>query len=85
MRSMARPKSNGTKDSSAHLGFEAKLWRAADKLRNNMDAATFANLRLYDSDTAPRASAFLLAGGKLQVMTERQDNFRKDDDLRWQF
>jgi hypothetical protein len=28
-----------TKDSSANLGFEAKLWLAADKLRNNMDAA----------------------------------------------
>ena len=28
-----------TKDSTANLGFEAKLWLAADKLRNNMDAA----------------------------------------------
>ena len=27
------------KDSTANLGFEAKLWLAADKLRNNMDAA----------------------------------------------
>jgi hypothetical protein len=27
------------KDSSANLGFEAKLWLAADKLRNNMDTA----------------------------------------------
>ena len=26
------------KDSTANLGFEAKLWLAADKLRNNMDA-----------------------------------------------
>ncbi|MBX7211878.1 MAG: type I restriction-modification system subunit M N-terminal domain-containing protein [Verrucomicrobiaceae bacterium] len=26
-------------DSTANLGFEAKLWLAADKLRNNMDAA----------------------------------------------
>ena len=25
--------------STANLGFEAKLWLAADKLRNNMDAA----------------------------------------------
>ena len=25
--------------SSATIGFEAKLWLAADKLRNNMDAA----------------------------------------------
>jgi hypothetical protein len=28
-----------TADSTANLGFEAKLWLAADKLRNNMDAA----------------------------------------------
>jgi type I restriction enzyme M protein len=25
--------------SGANLGFEDKLWKAADKLRNNMDAA----------------------------------------------
>ncbi len=25
------------KDSSANLGFEAKLWTTADKLRNNME------------------------------------------------
>ena len=31
--------SNTAKNSSANLGFEAKLWLAADKLRNNMDAA----------------------------------------------
>ena len=41
---MARPKkssSSSSKDSSANLGFEAKLWLAADKLRNNMDAAEY--------------------------------------------
>ena len=38
-----------------------------------------------DSDTALRGSAFLQTGGKLQVMAERHDNFRKDDDVRWQF
>ena len=31
--------SKSAKNSSANLGFEAKLWLAADKLRNNMDAA----------------------------------------------
>jgi type I restriction enzyme M protein len=46
---MARPKSNGTKDSTATIGFEAKLWLAADSRgeaetaegnrSNNMDAA----------------------------------------------
>ncbi len=33
IRRMARPKSIG-KDSSAHIGFEAKLWLAADKRSN---------------------------------------------------
>ena len=38
---MAR-KQNDQKDSSgANLGFEAKLWQAADKMRNNMDAAEY--------------------------------------------
>ena len=34
--------------------------------------------------TALCASAFLQTGGTLQVMAERQDNFGKDDDVRWQ-
>lgn len=33
-------------DSSANLGFEAKLWLAADKLRNNMDAAEYKHVVL---------------------------------------
>ena len=33
----AQPASS--KDSTATIGFEAKLWLTADKLRNNMDAA----------------------------------------------
>lgn len=33
------PKSKLNKyDTAANLGFEAKLWQAADALRNNMDA-----------------------------------------------
>jgi hypothetical protein len=32
-----------------------------------------------------RGSAFLQTGGTLQVTAERQDNFCKDDDMRWQF
>ncbi len=28
-------------DPTANLGFEAKLWFTADKLRNNMDAAEY--------------------------------------------
>jgi type I restriction enzyme M protein len=68
---MARPKSNGsssTDKSSANLGFEAKLWLAADKLRNNMDAAEYKHVVLgliflkYISDTFDEHHAKLAAG-----------------------
>jgi hypothetical protein len=38
---MARPKNTSAEaqGSAVHLGFEAKLWLAADKLHNNMDTA----------------------------------------------
>jgi type I restriction enzyme M protein len=41
-------KSKSTKkaDTSANLGFEAKLWAAADALRNNMDAAEYKHVVL---------------------------------------
>ena len=34
------------KSNSANLGFEAKLWLAADKLRSNMDAAEYKHVVL---------------------------------------
>ncbi len=40
---MARPKKATT---AANLGFEATLWAAADKLRNNMDAAEYKHVVL---------------------------------------
>ncbi|HEY0974395.1 MAG TPA: type I restriction-modification system subunit M N-terminal domain-containing protein [Solimonas sp.] len=45
---MARQKKSSaeSKNSSANLGFEAKLWLAADKLRNNMDAAEYKHVVL---------------------------------------
>jgi type I restriction enzyme M protein len=36
--------SNGS--NGANLGFEAKMWTAADKLRNNMDAAEYKHVVL---------------------------------------
>ena len=41
---MAKSKKNG--DTAANIGFEAKLWLAADKLRNNMDAAEYKHVVL---------------------------------------
>src|SRR5438093_3214018 len=35
-----------TTDTGANLGFEAKLWQAADALRNNMDAAEYKHVVL---------------------------------------
>jgi type I restriction enzyme M protein len=66
---MARPKSNGAgAQSTANIGFEAKLWLTADKLRNNMDAAEYKHVVLgliflkYISDTFEEHRAKLLAG-----------------------
>jgi type I restriction enzyme M protein len=55
-------------DTSANLGFEAKLWLAADKLRNNMDAAEYKHVVLgliflkYISDTFEEHRVRLVAG-----------------------
>jgi type I restriction-modification system DNA methylase subunit len=66
---MARRKSsNAATQSSANIGFEAKLGLAADKLRNNMDAAEYKHVVLgliflkYISDTFEEHRAKLLAG-----------------------
>ena len=41
-----RPGSTKTRNNGATLGFEAKLWQAADKLRSNMDAAEYKHIVL---------------------------------------
>ena len=66
---MARAKSPASSSqSSATIGFEAKLWLTADKLRNNMDAAEYKHVVLgliflkYISDTFEEHRAKLTAG-----------------------
>ena len=68
---MSRSKSNGNasaNDSSANLGFEAKRWLAADKLRNNIDAGEYKRVVLgliflqYISDAFEEMRSRLLAG-----------------------
>ncbi len=55
-------------NASATIGFEAKLWLAADKLRNNMDAAEYKHVVLgliflkYISDAFEAHHAKLVAG-----------------------
>ena len=65
---MARSRTASPKDTQAALGFEAKLWLAADKLRNNMDAAEYKHVVLgliflkYISDAFEDHRAKLVAG-----------------------
>jgi type I restriction enzyme M protein len=67
---MPAKRKDSAKDSSssATIGFEAKLWLAADKLRNNMDAAEYKHVVLgliflkYISDTFEEHRAKLIAG-----------------------
>ena len=64
---MARAKFPASAPSSATIGFEAKLWLAADKLRNNLDAAEYKHVVLgliflkYISDAFEEHRATLLA------------------------
>ena len=67
---MARTRQNPEKSAAtgANIGFEAILWQAADKLRNNMDAAEYKHVVLgliflkYISDTFEEHRAKLVAG-----------------------
>lgn len=65
---MAKAKKSAKTGNGANLGFEATLWAAADKLRNNMGAAEYKHVVLgliflkYISDTFEEHRAKLLAG-----------------------
>src|SRR5882724_8040912 len=65
---MPRARTAAKTTSSANIGFEAKLWLAADKLRSNMDAAEYKHVVLgliflkYISDSFEEHHAKLLAG-----------------------
>jgi type I restriction enzyme M protein len=67
-RLMAKAASKKNNDSSANIGFEAKLWLVADKLRNNMDAAEYKHVVLgliflkYISDAFEEMRTKLLEG-----------------------
>ncbi len=84
---MARSRSSRSKDSSANLGFEATLWLAADKLRNNMDAAEYKHVVLgliflkYISDRFDEHHRKLLAGlgPYAGANPEDQDEYRAEN------
>ncbi|MEZ5443790.1 MAG: class I SAM-dependent DNA methyltransferase, partial [Lysobacterales bacterium] len=96
------PKASGrsakrTRQSSATIGFEAKLWLAADKLRNNMDAAEYKHVVLgliflkYISDSfeAHRAKLVEGVGDYAGADPEDPDEYRAENvfwvpaDARW--
>ncbi len=69
-------------DTGANLGFEAKLWAAADALRNNMDAAEYKHVVLgliflkYISDAFDAKHAELVAQKKSGADPEDPDEYR---------
>ena len=86
------PAANG-----ANLGFEAKLWAAADALRNNMDAAEYKHVVLgliflkYISDAFEAKHAQLVAEKKKGADPEDPDEYRADNifwvppEARWAY
>jgi type I restriction enzyme M protein len=85
---MARARSTkDKKNSSAQLGFEAKLWLAADKLRSNMDAAEYKHVVLgliflkYISDSFEEHHAKLVAseGDYAGANPEDPDEYRAEN------
>jgi type I restriction enzyme M protein len=92
---MARAKSK-KKDTTSELAFEAKLWAAADALRNNMDAAEYKHVVLgliflkYISDAFEAKHAELAAQKKEGANPEDRDEYRAASifwvpkEARWQ-
>jgi len=69
-------------DTTANLGFEAKLWQMADSLRNNMDAAEYKHVVLgliflkYISDAFEAKHAELEAQRAQGADPEDPDEYR---------
>src|SRR5438270_2750369 len=69
MAKVRTKKQSFSKETGANLGFEARLWQAADALRNNMDAAEYKHVVLgviflkYISDSFEEKHAELVAAG----------------------
>ena len=74
-----KAKNNNT---SANLGFEAKLWAAADAMRNNMDAAEYKHVVLgliflkYISDAFEAKHAELVSQKSQGADPEDRDEYR---------
>ncbi len=79
---MPTKKSTNGNSNGANLGFEATLWAAADKMRNNMDAAEYKHVVLgliflkYISDAFDERHAQLLADAGEGADPEDADEYR---------
>jgi len=79
---MARGKREG---SAANLGFEATMWAAADKLRNNMDAAEYKHVVLgliflkYISDAFEERHLTLVNAKDESIDPEDPDEYRAEN------
>ena len=79
---LAKTKNKAANGTGANLGFEAKLWAAADALRNNMDAAEYKHVVLgliflkYISDAFEAKHAELEAEKKKGADPEDPDEYR---------
>jgi type I restriction enzyme M protein len=79
---LTRSRAAVTRETGANLGFEAKLWAAADALRNNMDAAEYKHVVLgliflkYISDAFEAKHAELQADQAHGADPEDPDEYR---------
>src|SRR5437588_10492070 len=79
---VAKAIAKSTNGNGANLGFEASLWRAADALRSNMDAAEYKHVVLgliflkYISDAFEEQHARLDAERKSGADPEDPDEYR---------
>ena len=71
---------NGT--STATIGFEAKLWLTADKLRNNMDAAEYKHvvlglifLKYISAMSKPKRSTIEVQGTPTSILSQPGGDF----------
>jgi type I restriction enzyme M protein len=83
-------KGKATSNGTANLGFEAKLWLTADKLRNNMDAAEYKHVVLgliflkYISDSFEEHRAKLLVGeGEYEGANPEDPDEYKAENVFW--
>lgn len=78
---MPKQKTVKNSQSNANVGFEAQLWKAADALRNNMDAAEYKHVVLgliflkYISDAFEEQHAKLAADKKSGADPEDRDEY----------